>query len=923
MEKRVLLVDDEPMVLTALKRTLRQHKIIAETAPDGETALAMMEESPAPLILSDYRMPGMSGTELLAKIEARWPNTVRMIISGHSDLETVLAAIQTGVVHKFLAKPWSNDELVIQVLTAFAQAPVFSQHQETFARSHDEQILSEEQGELQRSTLTTDLQTKDAQLKAMLDTVQDGMVTISRRGIILSLNPALERIFGYRAADLLDQNVSMLMPGPYREKHDGFLDAYRPPGQKGIVGSLRRLVGLRKNGEVFPIELSVNEMTVEGESQFLGVIRDISDTVKAERENQLLHEALDRCHDGFALFAPGGRLVRCNEQFQQLYASCPLRPEEGVTYEAFFQACLDNGLLTDIDDSAVQQFGAFGDFTEDREFEIELDGKYWLEIRETRTESGGVIAFHLDVTEKKRAERSLQKAVLEAKNATKAKSQFLAMMSHEIRTPLNGVLGLLQLLQESPLDEKQRSYLDTALSSGKSLLTIISDILDFSKIEADRMELSEDNCDLPRLIKDIAQLFEARLAEKDLRLRLDIAHDLPPSVLVDSQRLRQVLSNLVSNAVKFTDRGEVAISLRPTPHGKICFEVCDTGIGIPEEEKHKLFTEFSTLKNNLKRTHEGTGLGLTISQRLITLMGGRLQVESEEHRGSRFWFELALPPAPSAPEPIGSATTEPQQFSGNILLVEDGETNRLVVKAMLESVGIGVTCAEDGETALTLCQAQRFDLVLMDISLPGMNGLETTQVIKAQPGRDKMPVIALTAYAMPGDRERFLAEGMDAYLEKPVDKQKLLAGISGFLSAAQTSQTQANEAMPEIAVDIDKLHQLAHDTSYEMVPELAGIFLNDAGKRLAEIEAFLTAGTDAEETRETVQRHLHTLGSSAALYGLALVHQSARTLEQRCADEFVAVTEALPAFLQLCQESLQQLDRVLIDFHDRRSDDAH
>ena len=904
MGTQVLIVDDEPHILASLGRLLSSVRITYISASSGEEALELLRSHKPAVIVSDYRMPGMSGTEFLSRVEAQYPETVRIILSGFSDFETVLKAVHSGVVHKFLAKPWSNEELIQHLHAAFKKAS-----QNAFADNSDQEKRQRRSLHEDGQTSSQTLGSSEQQLTVMLNTLDDGIVTIDSQGVILSINQAIESIFGYRPKELLGQNVSVLMPEPYRSQHDIYLSRYRDESASSILGNRRRLVGLRKSGEVFPIELSVNRMLVGAETQFLGMVRDISRMVKAERENQLLIEALESSQDGFALFGAGDKLIRWNKQFKQLYQASYSSLREGITYEEFFRDCINNGLFPDAHSQPEKWLSDLASSHRQLPMvaEFQLEPGKWIEIHETRSGNGSVIVTHLDISKLKQTQLSLQNAVTEAEHANSARGRFLAMMSHEIRTPLNGVLGLLQLLQETPLNAQQQQYLKTASLSGQSLLTIISDILDFSKIEADKLELQPIACNMHHIFKELEQLFHLRVEEKSIRLICDVGSDVPEWVSVDGQRLRQVLLNLLSNAIKFTDYGSVALYATVENANWLRFTVIDTGVGIPVQEQDKVFTEFSSIhQTKTDRVYEGTGLGLAISKRLVRLMGGNMSFKSQAKVGSEFWFELPLVRV-LAPDMSDSPVTASHHLEGQVLLVDDSATNRLVAKTMLESKGLTVICAQDGYEAIQLYQDRHYDLILMDISMPGIDGLETTKRLQQLDKWAETPIIALTAYAMPEDRERFLSMGMTDYIEKPIDKHNLIHVISRCLVSYPPSSTiERKEPLaptPEPLFVPERLEQLVHDTSEEALPQLSGIFIGDLTERLKELQ-------NPELDEASIARHFHSIGSSSALYGLMSLHNSSRALEKQCqTGEYVS--DCLADYIALAQSSLCALKKHL------------
>ncbi len=379
-----------------------------------------------------------------------------------------------------------------------------------------------------------------------------------------------------------------------------------------------------------------------------------------------------------------------------------------------------------------------------------------------------------------------------AEAASRAKSQFLANMSHEIRTPMNGVLGMAEVLLDTPLSELQRRYLESLHHSGENLLDIINDILDLSKIEAGRLEVSASDFALRRTVADIVASFRERAVRKGIAVEAFIDDSVPDVLRGDVVRLRQVLNNLVGNAIKFTERGRVAIEVAPAPRrdaGRhwLRISVRDTGIGIAPEVQSLIFDAFAQADVSHSRKYGGTGLGLTISRQLIDLMGGTLALESVPGAGSTFWFDIPFETGIQVDEP--SARRTHASLRGHVLLAEDNAVNREVACAALESFGLRVSVAENGLKALEAVSGENFDLVLMDCQMPEMDGFEATRRIRAAEasgahGSRRLPIVAVTAGAVEGDRERCLVAGMDDYLTKPFRQTALHALLAKWLSGA-------------------------------------------------------------------------------------------------------------------------------------------
>ena len=407
--------------------------------------------------------------------------------------------------------------------------------------------------------------------------------------------------------------------------------------------------------------------------------------------------------------------------------------------------------------------------------------------------AGGAAAMALRDSARVAAELAASRD--EARAATQAKSAFLTMMSHELRTPLNGVLGMVHALTTTNLNARQRAHLDVIESSGRSLLLILNDILDLSKIEAGRLEVETVPFGLTQLLENVVALWGPPAAEKGLTLTLNLDPDLPAWAAGDPTRLRQVITNLLSNAMKFTDQGSICLRVRGADNGLLRVEVIDTGAGIPAIVQARLFTDFSQADSSTSRRFGGTGLGLSISRRLCRLMGGDLVVSSVEGLGSTFRASVLL----GAAEPSAVAV-EPESMEMpclRILAVDDNAANRAVAEALLSALGLSVTLANDGAEALELLKRQAVDLVLMDINMPVMGGIEALRAIRrGEAGDPDIPIIALTADAMLGDRERYLAEGFDDHLAKPIEPTAL---IHMLLAAGRSAPPSPSAAMPERA----------------------------------------------------------------------------------------------------------------------------
>ena len=524
-----------------------------------------------------------------------------------------------------------------------------------------------------------------------------------------------------------------------------------------------------------------------------------------------------------------------------------------------------------------------------------------------------ILGIQHDVTDRVRAEEATARAQRKAEAANAAKSDFLAFMSHEVRTPLNGVIGTLSLLADTPIDAEQQAYVETARRSADTLLWTVNEVLDLSRIEAGQMALEDIAFELAAPVAEVLALTRPAARDKGLTLSAEIAPELPAWVMGDSARLRQVILNLVDNAVKFTRAGGVTVRLAAVA-GRLEVAVSDTGAGIPAGLRKRLFRRFQQADAGTARRHGGSGLGLMICRQLVRLMGGTIGVESAPGTGSVFRFDLPLRPAEAVP---GAAPTLEEAAHalpgaiqrGRLLLAEDSEASQLVDATILRRAGYTVDLARDGHEAVAAAKSGTYDGILMDIRMPGLDGYQATAQIRDFEGpAGRVPIMALTAYAMPGDAERSFAARMDAHLLKPIDRPRLLAGVSALLNGVPHRPRVAPlpaEPGPTLALlGRETLEELRAALGPGRLPDLIGVFAAETITRLRRLNARPAADVVAAEA--------HALHAAAATFGAAALRDVGLALERAATDgDEVSIAALIAALPPLVERTLHAMYRAV------------
>ena len=627
--------------------------------------------------------------------------------------------------------------------------------------------------------------------RAVINTMSDAVITIDPHGMIESFNPAAERIFGYDAFEVLNKNISILIPHTDKNHHNNLMERDIASEDSKILGKKNEFKAKHKNGRIIDIEITVSEIKTDDIFIFSSIIRDITEQKKAEEELRIAAIAFNT-HEGIVITDAESTILKVNKAFTEItgYTETDV---VGKTPKILQSDHQDKDFYQNMWQELINKGRWAGEIWNKRKNgEIYPE---WLAITAVKDETGTTTHYaanFLDVSEQKNQQLQLQQkakelelAKEEAEQASIAKSDFLANMSHEIRTPMNGVLGMTQLLSDTDLQQEQREYLETIQSSGQMLLSIINDILDFSKIEADKMILESITFNFEKTAFTTLQMFNNK--NKKIELLFNYSQDCPKYVSGDAGRIRQILANIISNATKFTDAGHILLDINcektTDNHAQFLVKVEDTGIGISDEAKTKLFKEFSQADSSTTRKYGGTGLGLAICKKLIHLMNGEIGIDSTPGKGSTFWFRITLPFI-KQPSPIPRAKIQ----NLHTLIVDDNKINRRILTEQLNKFGLQVKAVADGKQALeTLRQHAKnstpFQLAILDYMMPEMDGAILGKTIRNDPDLGGIPLILLTSAGQRGDATHFKEIGFNAYLTKPVNPeilQQTLEAVTGF-----------------------------------------------------------------------------------------------------------------------------------------------
>ena len=646
------------------------------------------------------------------------------------------------------------------------------------------------------------LRTANEQIQTMFSNAPTGVILIDSEGKIVQWNPKAEIIFGWKHIEVIEKYFhQIIIPERFREAHLKGIKDFLKTGQGFVVNEQIELTALRKDNTEFAVGINISPTLIKGNYFFIGFITDITESKKVEKalkdKAMQLDEAQQLAHMGSWEWDILANKIKWSDELYRLYGFTPQEFE--ANYEDFlnFIHPCDREHVNSIVQKSYkdkQSFQFFYRIIHKDGTERILSGR-----GNVHTDDNGnplrMSGTGQDVTEIKIAEAVIIAAKQAAEESSLLKETFLSNMSHEIRTPLNAIIGFTEILRKSDLGAQEKEYLKTIEKAGESLSTIINDILEISKIEAGMIDFEERPLSIKEILKSLKAMLAQKAKEKNIELSFECHNEVPDILLGDPTRLTQILINLIGNAIKFTQKGRVDLFVKlltsKNEHYLIEFSVKDTGIGISEDKLKHIFQRFRQAESNITRKYGGSGLGLSISEQLIKLQGGEITVESVPNVGSTFTFTLPYIKTTQ----ILSAFEEKQEifFDINevrklkILLAEDNELNVKLIVSLFSNNGLKAAIAENGKTAVEMIQKNDYDIVLMDMEMPEMNGYEATGVIRHEL-KSKIPIIAMTAHAMTGEREKCLKLGMNDYIAKPINVNLLFSKIYNIAFGGTTTK---------------------------------------------------------------------------------------------------------------------------------------
>ncbi len=727
---------------------------------------------------------------------------------------------------------------------------------------------------------------ENSKLARIAHETKNGVIIADQFGVTEWTNYGFERITGYTAAEAIGKKPGELLQGPDTDLSTVAHISERLANGQGFEVEI---VNYTKDGKRYWINIDCQPyIDFDGARKFMAIETDITDRknaeIKSHESEARLRAVLDNTPICLNLKDVEGRYIYINKPYEKWLG---VTSDEIVGKKAseFLEGAEEVSDLS----KAEQRMLASGKTYEDEIHIVRPNGEVFDRILikfPVHGDDGKIIGLGtvaMDITERKQAEQALKRAMEKAEVASKSKSEFLASMSHEIRTPMTGISGFADLLLDDDLPPASREKVEKIKSSASSLLTIINDILDVSKLEAGKLVLEKINFDPIKTANDVIQLFHQTCppAKKErLTITSKITSDFPTGVCADPTRLRQVLLNLVGNAVKFTDEGSVTLYCQREKNKDVLkFQIVDTGIGVDQATQQNLFGDFVQADASISRNYEGTGLGLSICKRLVELMGGEIGIESVPGEGSTFWFTLPYDVVPEGVEIIDEQAIKNRKFQSarhlSVLVAEDNDINKIIIKAILDGMGHDSTFANNGAEAVEAVKVGHFDLILMDVRMPELSGPDATKQVRRLSGfKGQIPIIALTADVMPENQKSYFEAGMNYFVAKPINQEELAVAMNKAVGETVNMIVEDATASAKTSFDLDEVKSrlgLPDDVIITLLKKFS-VDYQDVAERIKHMAD--------EKDFEGVRELAHSLKGVAGSLGMPEICEQASKIEQ-------------------------------------------
>ena len=778
---RILIVEDSQTVARLLKKSFREQGYQADVALNAQAAIDAFAKMPYDVAVIDYHLPDGKGDRLLAGFQQRCPDCVCIMMTTDPRPELALDWMRQGAA-AYLRKPFEAEYLI-----------------ELCARARRERALLRVEDLLEERTRK--LRLTEAQYRGVFENSPDGMLVHAADETILDANETIARRLGIERQRLLGRKLGEFVASNNSTASHAHADALK--GSPQVFETCYRSL----SGATLIVEVHEQSIPWQDSDAILSISRDIADRKRAEEKLRELATVTEQAIEGIVLADLKGSILYVNDAWASMHGYDSTDELKGQPLSIFHTEEQFKTKVIPFNEAVKHYESNKGELDHMRKDGTTFPTMMTVTVlKDGQGKPYAIAGLAQNITERKHAEkqllktnRELEKAtaranemVVQAEQANAAKSEFLANMSHEIRTPMNGVIGMAGLLLDTELTDEQRRYAEIVRASGEALLNLINDILDFSKIEAKKLDLEVLDFDLESLLEDFAATLALRAHEKGLELLCGMAPEVPSLLRGDPGRLRQILTNLAGNAIKFTQEGEVSIRVflesEEENHVLLRFLVRDTGIGIPSDKQDALFEQFTQVDASTTRHFGGTGLGLAISKQLVEMMGGEIAVQSEKGKGSEFWFTVRQE---KQAQGMRAKTLPLTDLHGvRVLIVDDNATSREILDTRMTSWGMRVSEREDGPGALqalykALQEEDPFRIAVIDMQIPNMDGETLGRAIKADTRLAELRMVILTSLGTRGDAKRFAKVGFDAYLTKPTKRLELKGVLSQVLTTSE------------------------------------------------------------------------------------------------------------------------------------------